>query len=283
MNNAQVVTSPVQNSLSSYFDYLRTIPKITPEEEHELALKYKNTGDIEYAKILVTSNLRFVVFLARGYRNYGFPFEDIIQEGNVGLMKAVKKFDPDFGVSVISYASYWIKNEIHNYIVNNYKILKIATTKPKRKLFFNLKKYKKDYNFLSEKEIQKISQELNVSVKDVCEMESRLYSNDVSFDFNSDDTEEFESGVFSPSNYLQQENADPSEIIENSNFEQYNSEKLKTALSKLDNRSYDIIKRRWLDKDKGSLQELSEKYNVSFQRISQLEKEAIQKLKLNFV
>ena len=270
------VSTPGQN-LEAYLSSVQNIAILTPEEEKRLAedLYYKN--DLEAARQLVMAHLRFVVHIARGYSGYGLPQADLIQEGNVGLMKAVRKFNPEVGVRLISFAVHWIKSEMHEYIIKNWKIVKVATTKAQRKLFFNLRSQKKELNWLTDEEIKTISNELGVDEKSVKEMESRLSSSDMSFDPPTEASDDEAS--FTPSGFLADETKDPADLIEKENSEEYSHELLHKALSALDPRSKEILIDRWLQDQKLTLHELADKYGVSAERIRQIEKAAMEKVK----
>ena len=270
------VSAPGQN-LEAYLSSVQNIAILTPEEEKRLAedLYYRN--DLEAARQLVMAHMRFVVHIARGYSGYGLPQADLIQEGNVGLMKAVRKFNPEVGVRLISFAVHWIKSEMHEYIIKNWKIVKVATTKAQRKLFFNLRSQKKELNWLSEDEIKTISNELGVDEKSIKEMESRLSSKDMSFDPPSEANDDEAS--FSPSGFLADESKDPAELIEREDSEEYSHELLHKAMSALDPRSKEILIDRWLQDQKLTLHELADKYGVSAERIRQIEKAAMEKVK----
>ena len=270
------VSAPGQN-LEAYLSSVQNIAILTPEEEKRLAedLYYRN--DLEAARQLVMALLRFVVHIARGYSGYGLPQADLIQEGNVGLMKAVRKFNPEVGVRLISFAVHWIKSEMHEYIIKNWKIVKVATTKAQRKLFFNLRSQKKELNWLSQDEIKTISNELGVDEKSIKEMESRLSSSDMSFDPPSEANDDEAS--FSPSGFLADESKDPAELIEREDSEEYSHELLHKAMSALDSRSKEILIDRWLQDQKLTLHELADKYGVSAERIRQIEKAAMEKVK----
>ena len=250
--------------------------KLNAEEEYNLALRYRDEGDIEAAKQLVLANLRFVAHVARGYTGYGLPLSDIVQEGNIGLMKAVKRFNPDRGVRLVSFAVHWIRAEIHEYVIKNWRIVKIATTKSQRKIFFNLRKSKKNLGWLSKNEAEAIAENLNVDLKTVYEMETRLDGKDMAFDLPKDTNDETFSA---PTTYLQQSNADPALLLENSNWQGHKESLLSSALDNLDERSQDIVTNRWLAEKKMTLHELADRYNVSAERIRQLEKNAMTKLK----
>ena len=246
-----------------------------------MALKLYEEDDLDAARQLVIHHLRFVVHIARSYQAYGLPLADIIQEGNVGLMKAVDKYDPHRGVKVVSFAVHWIKAEIHEYILKNWRLVKIATTKAQRKLFFNLRSKKKTLEWLTKEEAEKIAADLNVEVKDVLHMENRLSSNDASFDAptSTDDDDE----IMSPSQYLEDKRYDPELIVANSEAEQLNHNDLLEALKMLDDRSKDILQRRYLSDQKATLHELADEYDVSAERIRQIENGALKKLKASMV
>jgi len=263
--------------IESYLSSVHAIPILTKEQEQELALKLYEEDDLDAARQLVIHHLRFVVHIARSYQGYGLPLGDIIQEGNVGLMKAVDKYDPHRGVKLVSFAVHWIKAEIHEYILRNWRQVKIATTKAQRKLFFNLRSKKKSLDWLTKDEAEKIAKDLNVEVKDVLHMENRLSSNDSSFDTpipTSDDED-----MMSPSQYLEDKRYDPEVIVAKSESDQVNSEDLSHALKVLDDRSKDILQRRYLADEKATLHDLADEYNVSAERIRQIENTALKKLK----
>ncbi len=278
MSNALAL--PINLSVGTFDAYLnvvRQMPKLTSDQERELAIRLRDHGDLEAARELVMTNLRFVVHVARGYSGYGLSMPDIIQEGNIGLMKAVKRFDPDVGVRLVSFAVHWIKAEIHEYVIKNWGIVKIATTKAQRKLFFNLRKSKQDIGWLTNDEAKAIAKDLNVELSDVYEMEKRLGSQDMAFDMPAD--ESAEESYTAPVNYLQQHGADPAMLLENADWEGHGQDLLSDALSTLDERSLDILSSRWLADNKATLHELAERYNVSAERIRQLEQNAMKKLK----
>lgn len=271
-------------SLSSIDDYLSTvgrIPRLDAEEELNLAKRFRDLNDLEAARTLVLANLRFVAHVAKGYLGYGLPLPDLIQEGNIGLMKAVKRYDPEVGVRLVSFAVHWIRAEIHEFIIQNWRIVKIATTKTQRKLFFNLRKYKNRIGWLSADEASIVAGELGVDVESVFEMESRLTSQDLAFDSDSE-SENDEHDISSPSHYLYQENGDPSDIIELSDWDSHKQNKLHEAMASLDERSRDILNCRWLNDEKLTLQDLAARYNVSAERIRQLENSALKRIRLNF-
>ncbi len=278
MSNALAL--PVNLSAGTFDAYLSAIsqiPQLTSEQERELAVRYRDLGDIEAARQLVLSNLRFVAHVARGYSGYGLPMADIMQEGNVGLMKAVKRFDPDLGVRLVSFAVHWIKAEIHEYVIKNWRIVKVATTKAQRKLFFNLRKSKAGLGWLSKDDAEAIAENLDVDVKTVYEMEKRLDGRDMAFDLPVDDASEESSSA--PINYLEQHGADPALMLENADWKGHKEDLLSSAMAELDERSQDILTSRWLSEEKATLHELAERYNVSAERIRQLEKNAMKKLK----
>jgi len=263
--------------IESYLASVHSILILTREQEQELAIKLYENDDLDAARQLVIHHLRFVVHIARSYQGYGLPLADIIQEGNVGLMKAVNKFDPHKGVKVVSFAVHWIKAEIHEYILRNWRQVKIATTKAQRKLFFNLRSKKKDLEWLTKDEAEKIAADLNVEVKDVLHMENRLSSTDASFDspISSDSDEE----VMSPSQFLEDKRFSPEDLVANSEAEDMNHAALFEALESLDERSKDILLRRYLAEDKATLHDLADEYKVSAERIRQIESGALKKLK----
>jgi RNA polymerase sigma-32 factor len=278
MTNALALPTNLSvGTFDAYLNVVRQMPQLTSEQERELALRFRDDGDLEAARELVMTNLRFVVHVARGYSGYGLSMPDLIQEGNVGLMKAVKRFDPNMGVRLVSFAVHWIKAEIHEYVIKNWGIVKIATTKAQRKLFFNLRKMKKDLNWLSHDDAQAIAADLNVNLSDVYEMEKRLSSHDMSFDMSNDDSDD--ENYSAPVNYLQKYHADPAELLEASDWEGREHELLTEAMKTLDERSLDILASRWLVEKKLTLQDLAAKYNVSAERIRQLEQNAMKKIR----
>ena len=273
------ISAPGQN-LEAYLNSIQNIAILSPEEERKLAEDLYYREDLEAARRLVMAHLRFVVHIARGYSGYGLPQADLIQEGNVGLMKAVRKFNPEVGVRLISFAVHWIKSEIHEYVLKNWKIVKVATTKAQRKLFFNLRNKKKDITWLSEDDVKMISNELDVKEDTVREMEQRMSSHDVSFDpYSADDSEE--GNTYSPADYLTNEDSDPMEIVEKEDFARDQINQLQNAISDLDERSQLILKERWLTDDKPTLHELADKYGISAERIRQIEKKAMEKIRTN--
>jgi len=271
------VRGPV-GSLDAYIDNVSRIPVLSKEDEVILAKRYRSAEDLDAARQLVLSHLRFVVHIARGYAGYGLPIGDLVQEGNVGLMKAVKRFDPDVGVRLVSFAVHWIRAEIHEYVLRNWRLVKVATTKAQRKLFFNLRKAKKNLAWLSAEETQAVAKELGVTPAEVTQMEQRLSARDVAFDPapESDD----EDGTYSPSAYLPAADADPAVAVERDEWEDVSSQRLQHALATLDPRSRAIVERRWLvDDGKATLHELAAEYSVSAERIRQIEATALKKLK----
>ena len=265
-----------QGSLEAYIRAANEYPMLTAEEEKELAERLYYHEDIEAAKKLVLSHLRFVIHVARGYSGYGLPQADLIQEGNIGLMKAVKRFNPEVGVRLVSFAVHWIKAEIHEYVLRNWRIVKVATTKAQRKLFFNLRKTKQRLGWFNENEVDMVANELGVSPQDVVEMESRMTGADVTFDLPTDDHDE---ETYVPSLYLEDKSSNFAAELENENYEAQATDRLAVALDNLDARSQDIIKARWLDETKATLQDLAAKYNISAERVRQLETNALKKLK----
>jgi len=263
-------------SLDAYVERVARIPVLTREEESDLAQRLRQDGSLDAARQLVLSHLRFVVHIARGYGGYGLPVGDLIQEGNIGLMKAVKRFDPDVGVRLVSFAVHWIRAEIHEYVLRNWRLVKIATTKSQRKLFFNLRRFKKNLGWLTESETHAIASDLGVTPAEVTDMEQRLSSRDLSFDPTPEADDE---DSYSPSAYLQHPEADPSVAVERDQWEEDTSERLTQALETLDERSRHILHSRWMTEEKATLHELADKYGVSAERIRQIEANAIRKLR----
>ena len=266
-------------NLGAYISTVNQIPILTAEQEKELAERYYYDQDLDAAKMLVMSHLRFVVHIARSYAGYGLPQGDLIQEGNLGLMKAVKRFDPNMGVRLVSFAVHWIKAEIHEYVIRNWRIVKIATTKAQRKLFFNLRSLKKSSKKLTLEEAQSIANDLNVTAEQVLEMEGRLTAYDAAFEAQGDDDDEGATYV-APALYLEDNRYDPARLVENEDYEEQSTSALHEAMEQLDDRSRNILQRRWLDDDKSTLHELAAEYNVSAERIRQLEKNAMEKIKV---
>ena len=270
------ISSPGGN-LQSYISSVYGIGIISAEDERKLAEELYYRDDLEAARKLVLAHLRFVVHIAKTYSGYGLSEADLIQEGNIGLMKAVRRFNPEIGVRLVSFAVHWIKAEMHEYILRNWKIVKIATTKAQRKLFFNLRSKKKSLSWLTEAEIKAISKDLNVKPSDVKEMEKRLYGLDLSFD--PLDNKEEDEIPFSPARYLEDSSADPAEILEKETLSKLNSDSLHEALKNLDDRSREIIQDRWLNEGKYTLLDLAEKYNISAERVRQIEQNAMKKIR----
>ena len=266
-------------NLGAYISTVNQIPILTAEQEKELAERYYYDQDLDAAKLLVMSHLRFVVHIARSYAGYGLPQGDLIQEGNLGLMKAVKRFAPNMGVRLVSFAVHWIKAEIHEYVIRNWRIVKIATTKAQRKLFFNLRSLKKSSKKLTLKEAQSIANDLNVTPEQVLEMEGRLTAYDAAFEAQGDDDDEGSTHV-APALYLEDNRYDPARLAEEEDYEEQSTNALHDAMEQLDDRSRNILQRRWLDDEKSTLHELAAEYNVSAERIRQLEKNAMEKIKV---
>ncbi|GAA6205668.1 RNA polymerase sigma factor RpoH [Thalassotalea sp. SU-HH00458] len=277
---SMALTVPQSGSIESYMQSAYSIPMLTAEREHDLATRLYAENDLQAAQELIMSHLRFVIHVAKGYAGYGLPQADLIQEGNVGLMKAVKRFNPEVGVRLVSFAVHWIKAEIHEFVLKNWRIVKVATTKAQRKLFFNLRKNKKRLGWFSNDEISNVAETLGVSEKDVLEMESRMTSQDQAFELSSDDDDSaIGSGNFSPAQYLEDKQSDLATEVEDQNWEDHANKRLMNALITLDDRSQDIVKTRWLNDEKSTLQELADKYEISAERVRQLEKNALNKLK----
>ena len=265
-----------QGNLDSYIRIANQYPILSAEQEKELAERYYYDEDLEAAKQLILSHMRFVIHIARGYLGYGLPLADLIQEGNIGLMKAVKRFDPNVGVRLVSFAVHWVKAEIHEYVLKNWRIVKVATTKAQRKLFFNLRKNKHHLAWFNEDEIQKVADDLGVSPQEVREMESRMTGQDLGFDLP---VGEDDSDAYTPSMYLEDNSSNFADELEDEEQMGEATAQLAYALSTLDERSQDIIKTRWLDENKATLQELADKYNISAERVRQLENAALKKIK----
>lgn len=265
------------DSLDSYMRQIKVFPVLTAEEEYDLATKLKQDNDLDAARKLVVSHLRLVASVARGYVGYGLPQADLIQEGNIGLMKAVKRFDPDRGVRLFSFAMHWIKAEINEYVIKNWRLVKVATTKAQRKLFFNLRSMKKTTNTLKPAEIDEIAKELNVKPEDVMEMESRMTGAEIAMESYHSDGEDDE---YLPIHYLEAPEAEPSQVLQRQEEEHLHTAGLAKAIASLDERSQKILQARWLTEDKEStLHELAQEYNVSAERIRQIEQKAMQKIK----
>ncbi|HEX9875891.1 MAG TPA: RNA polymerase sigma factor RpoH [Gammaproteobacteria bacterium] len=268
-----MLNGPV-GSLEHYIQAISAIPLLGPEEEFELATRLRETDDLDAAQLLVLAHLRFVVHIARSYAGYGLQLADLIQEGNIGLMKAVRRFDPTVGVRLVSFAVHWIRAEIHEYVLRNWRLVKVATTKAQRKLFFNLRKAKKHLGWLTKDETEAVAKDLGVTTREVTEMERRLYGHDVSFEPDPDDDESY-----APIAYLPSPGADPAELVESADWESDAHDRLGNALDELDERSRSIVKRRWLGEKKATLHELAAEYQISAERIRQIEANAMTKLK----
>jgi RNA polymerase sigma-32 factor len=280
MNEALVATNlPIPSaigSLDAYIGAVHRIPVLGADEEQELARRYREDSDLDAARKLVMSHLRFVVHVARGYSGYGLQMADLIQEGNIGLMKAVKRFDPDHGVRLVSFAVHWIRAEMHEFILKNWRIVKVATTKAQRKLFFNLRKSKKRLGWMNMQEVREVAQDLGVPEATVLEMESRLSGRDVGFDPPADGNDD---APPAPVAYLEDHGADPYLQLADADQEDHQLGTLQQALATLDERTRDIIRRRWLVEDKATLQDLADKYGISAERIRQLEANALKKMR----
>jgi RNA polymerase sigma-32 factor len=286
MSNALVLKSfslpaPL-GSLDSYIQTVQAIPALSADEEQTLASRLHRLDDLEAARQLILAHLRFVVHIARGYTGYGLPLADLIQEGNVGLMKAVKRFDPEHGVRLVSFAVHWIRAEIHEFILRNWRMVKVATTKAQRKLFFNLRSSKKRLGWLSNDEVKAVARDLGVSPEKVLEMESRLSGSDISFDPRPDGDSQEDNDPLAPANYIQDAHSDPAELLEQMDWERQSNHQLSEALASLDERSREIVQRRWLSERKSTLHELAKTYQVSAERIRQLETNALRKLQACF-
>ena len=284
MSTALLVRNPHEmalvgpiGSLDAYLERVSHIPVLSREQEIELAQRFAQHEDLAAARELVLSHLRFVVHIARSYSGYGLPVGDLIQEGNVGLMKAVKRFNPNMGVRLVSFAVHWIRAEIHEYVLRNWRLVKVATTKSQRKLFFNLRRFKKSLGWLSDAETRAVAADLGVTPREVNEMEKRLTSRDLSFDPAPDADDE--EGNFSPASYLVHPAADPSQLVEREQFDNDTTARLTSALTQLDARSQHIVRTRWMADDKATLHELADQYGVSAERIRQIENNAIKKLR----
>jgi RNA polymerase sigma-32 factor len=270
-----MIAGPV-GSLDAYIHAVGSIAVLSKEDEQSLANQFRDAEDLDAARELVMAHLRFVVHIAKGYTGYGLPLGDLIQEGNVGLMKAVKRFDPDYGVRLVSFAVHWIRAEIHEFVLKNWRIVKVATTKAQRKLFFNLRKNKKSLAWLSHAETQAVAKDLGVTPKEVTEMERRLSARDAIFDPAPDADDEH---AFTPAAYLPSPNADPAVQVEKTDWHDDASQRMAEAMITLDDRSRHILESRWLTEDKQTLHELADEYGVSAERIRQVEVNAIKKLR----
>ena len=270
------LTIPQSGSIESYIQSVSNIPMLSADEEKSLAERFFNEGDLTAARELVMSHLRFVVHIAKSYSGYGLAQADLVQEGNIGLMKAVKRFDPNVGVRLVSFAVHWIKAEIHEFVLKNWRIVKVATTKAQRKLFFNLRKSKKRLGWFTHKEVQKVAEELGVSEKEVLQMEARMGSQDTAFDLSSDDGDDNRN--FSPAQYLEDKSENVEAAVINADYDSNASARLYSAIKTLDERSQYIIETRWLNDNKMTLQDLAAKYEVSAERVRQIEKNAMKKI-----
>ena len=275
LKNELALMGPM-GSLEAYISIVNQSPVLSREEERELAYRFQNENDLDAARKLIVSQLRFVVHIARTYSGYGLPLADLIQEGNIGLMKAVKKFNPDRGTRLVTYAVHWIRSEIHEFVFNNWKIVKVATTKAQRKLFFKLRNAKKTIGWLTNDEKNLIAKDLGVKPTDVATMEQRFASVDMPYDLGHTDSDE---DYISPAGFLPSPDSDPSSIVENDNWLQGKKEQLSSALEGLDKRSKEILMSRWLTDEKVTLKELAKQYQVSIERIRQIEEDAIQELR----
>ena len=279
--NEFVLAGPI-GSFDAYMDKVSRIPVLSREDESALASRFRNEGDLEAARQLVLSHLRFVVHIARGYSGYGLPLGDVVQEGNVGLMKAVKRFDPGVGVRLVSFAVHWIRAEIHEYVLRNWRLVKVATTKAQRKLFFNLRKMKKNLAWLSHEETQAVAKDLKVTPAEVTEMEKRLAARDLSFDPVPDSGSEDGDETYSPAAYLPAPDSDPALQIENAEWEDTTGDRLAQAMKTLDARAQDILVSRWTGDAKATLHDLADKYGVSAERVRQIEANALKKMRALF-
>jgi len=275
---ADFIPSGPIGSFDAYMDKVSRIPVLSREDESVLAKRFHEEADLDAARQLVMSHLRFVVHIARGYSGYGLPLGDVVQEGNVGLMKAVKRFDPNVGVRLVSFAVHWIRAEIHEYVLRNWRLVKVATTKAQRKLFFNLRKMKKNLAWLSAEETQAVARDLKVSPEEVTEMEKRLSARDLSFDPVPDSSEDGDE-TYSPAAYLPSPDSDPAVQIENAEWEDTTGDRLQAAMRTLDARARDILVSRWTGEAKATLHDLADKYGVSAERIRQIEANAIKKMR----
>jgi RNA polymerase sigma-32 factor len=269
------IAGPI-GSFDAYLERVSRIPVLDREHEQQLAIRFRRDNDLDAARELVLSHLRFVVHIARGYAGYGLPMNDLVQEGNIGLMKAVKRFDPDVGVRLVSFAVHWIRAEIHEYVLRNWRLVKVATTKAQRKLFFNLRRLKTNLSWLTADETRAVAADLGVSPGEVTEMERRLSARDLSFDAAPDADEE---DSYGPASYLPAADADPAEQVETEQWNRSSSQNLSAAMERLDERSRSILQRRWMNEDKATLHELAAEYGVSAERIRQIEAGAMTRLR----
>ncbi|MCP4702418.1 MAG: RNA polymerase sigma factor RpoH [Gammaproteobacteria bacterium] len=267
----------LDQGVDSYIQAAKSVPVLSAEEERALAERFHKEGDLEAARTLAMSNLRFVMYIAQGYSGYGLPLADLVQEGAVGLMKAVKRFDPEAGVRLVTYAVHWIRAEIHEFILRNWRIVKVVTTKAQRKLFFNLRSSKKRLGWLKQEEVENIANDLGVTPKDVLEMEKRLSARDTAYDAR--DGEDEEHAEWMPAAYVADQRYDPAALIEKKEWDEQERKRLQHAFAQLDERSRHIVEARWLNEDKATLQTLAKRYQVSAERIRQIESSAMSKLK----
>ena len=276
LRSSQQTLPAVTGDLNAYIHAVSQLPVLDFEEEQRLARRLRDEQDLQAAQQLIMSQLRFVVRIARGYQGYGLPMADLVQEGNIGLMKAVKRFDPDVGVRLISFAVHWIRAEIHEYVIRNWRIVKVASTKAQRKLFFKLRSAKSRLGWFTHEEVENVARDLGVEPRTVLEMESRLAGQDMPFDAPVDADEDEQ---FSPSSWLEQGDSDPAAQTEREDTVAHEHEQLQGALANLDERSQDILRQRWLDGERMTLQELADRYGVSAERIRQLESNAMKKMR----
>ena len=276
LRNQELMLAGPVGSLDAYIQAVGSVPVLSKEDEQALAHRFRDEEDLDAARELVLAHLRFVVHIAKGYTGYGLPLNDLIQEGNVGLMKAVKRFDPGYDVRLVSFAVHWIRAEIHEFVLRNWRIVKVATTKAQRKLFFNLRKAKKNLAWLTFDETQAVAEDLGVSPAEVTEMEKRLHARDAIFDPGPDADDE---RSFTPAAYLPTPDADPAMLVETADFNEDASERMAAAISTLDDRSRRIIESRWLSDSKLTLHELADEYGISAERVRQVEANAIKKLR----
>ncbi len=280
LRNQELMLAGPVGSLDAYIQAVGSVPVLSKEDEQALAIRFREHEDLDAARELVLAHLRFVVHIAKGYTGYGLPLGDLIQEGNVGLMKAVKRFDPDYDVRLVSFAVHWIRAEIHEFVLRNWRIVKVATTKAQRKLFFNLRKAKKNLAWLTFDETRAVADDLGVSPEEVTEMEKRLHARDAIFDPAPDADDEHS---FTPAAYLPSPDADPAKLVETADFNNDASERIAAAIRTLDDRSRHIIESRWLSDDKLTLHELADEYGISAERVRQVEANAIKKLRAAMV
>ena len=276
LRNQELMLAGPVGSLDAYIQAVGSVPVLSKEDEQALANRFREEDDLDAARELVLAHLRFVVHIAKGYTGYGLPLSDLIQEGNVGLMKAVKRFDPGYDVRLVSFAVHWIRAEIHEFVLRNWRIVKVATTKAQRKLFFNLRKAKKNLSWLTFDETQAVAADLGVSPEVVTEMEKRLHARDAIFDPAPDADDE---RAFAPAAYLPSPNSDPAKLVETADFNEDATDRMAAAIRTLDDRSRHIIESRWLTEDKLTLHELADEYGISAERVRQVEANAIKKLR----